>query len=34
VLDDKETVQQMERQRGHGEEIERDDRFAVILQEC
>src|SRR5262249_43357641 len=33
VLNDKEAVQQLERQRRHGEEIERDDRLAVILQE-
>jgi hypothetical protein len=31
VLHDKEAVQQLERQRRHGEEIERDDRLVVIL---
>jgi len=34
VLDDKEAVQQLERQRRDGEEIERDDCLAVILKEC
>jgi hypothetical protein len=33
VLDDKEAVQQLERQRRDGEEIERDDCLAVILKE-
>src|SRR5215472_13516272 len=32
VLDDKEAVQQLERQCRHGEKIERDDRLAVILE--
>src|SRR5215470_6788540 len=31
VLDDKEAVQQLERHCWHGEEIERDDRLAMIL---
>ena len=34
MLNDKKAVQQLERQRRHGEEIERDDCLAVILQEC
>jgi hypothetical protein len=34
VLNDKEAVQQLERQRRHSEEIERNNRLAVILQEC
>src|SRR5215831_7827367 len=34
MLDDKEAIEQLERQRRHSEEIERDDRLAVILQEC
>ena len=34
MLDDKEAVQQLERQRRHSEEIKRDNRLAVILQEC
>ena len=32
VLDDKEAVQQLERQRRYGEEIEGDDDFPVILE--
>ena len=32
MFDDKEAVQQLERQRRHGEEIEGDDDFSVILQ--
>ena len=32
MLDDKEAVQQLERQRRHGEEIESDDDFSVILE--
>ena len=32
VLDDKEAVQQLERQRRHGEEVEGDDDLAVILE--
>jgi hypothetical protein len=32
VLDDKEAVQQLERQRRHGKEIEGDDDFPVILK--
>src|SRR5882724_5176242 len=32
MLDDKEAVQQLERQRRHGEEIESDDNLSVILQ--
>jgi hypothetical protein len=32
VLDDKEAVQQLERQRRHGEEIEGHDDLPVILQ--
>src|SRR5215831_5679156 len=34
MLDDKEAIQQLERQRWHGEKIERDDRLAVVLKEC
>jgi hypothetical protein len=34
LLDDQEAVQQLERQRRHGEEIPRDDRLPVILKEC
>jgi len=33
VLDDEEALQQLERQRRHGEEIERNNCFAVILQQ-
>ena len=32
MLDDKEAVQQLERQRRHGEELEGDDDLSVILQ--
>ncbi len=32
MLDDEETVEQLERNRRHGEKVERDDHFAVILQ--
>jgi hypothetical protein len=32
MIADKEAVRQLERQRRHGEEIESDDHFSVILQ--
>ncbi len=34
VVDHEEAVQQMESQGRHGEEVQRDDGFAVVLQEC
>src|ERR1700730_2559859 len=34
VADDKETVEDAERDRGHGEEVHRCNRFPVILKKC
>ena len=34
VLDDEETVQHAEGSGRHGEEVERDDRLAVVVKEC
>ena len=34
MLDDEEAVEQLEGQRRHGKEIERNDRLAVILKKC
>jgi hypothetical protein len=34
VIDDEEAVEQTEGQGRHGEEIQRDDGFAMVLQEC
>jgi hypothetical protein len=34
VADDKETVEDAERDRGHGEEVHRRNRFPVILKKC